>query len=412
MSQAIVDADEAYPFPAPICLGGFAFDDGRARGPEWNAFPDGLLVVPRVLVTRSGSASWVTVNATTSGGVDTAADVDETVSLLSMLLTPAGGRLTGMHSGGGRPGCEAQESLTPDRTAPREGSGSRQWKAAVAAIVDDIHRGIVEKQVLACCVRTLGREAAEPARVLERLRGAFGASCTIFAVARDDACFLGASPERLVRIEGHTVRADALAGSAARGSALDEDHALGAALLADPKELQEHALVVRALREALAPDCVALTVPAEPTLVHMPNVQHLHTPVEGVLRRDAHILELVERLHPTPAVGGVPRVAILERIRSYEEFDRGWYAGPVGWVDARGGGDFAIAIRSALMTSLAAGPSGVRLYAGCGIVGGSDPEAEYQELRLKLRPLAWGTEAIELLGAVGDARPSDGLALG
>ena len=208
------------------------------------------------------------------------------------------------------------------------------------------------------------------------------------------------------------MRADALAGSTARGSTPDEDHALGTALLADPKELQEHAFVVRALREALAPDCLALTLPAEPTLVRMPNVQHLHTPVDGVLRRDACILDLVERLHPTPAVGGVPQGTILERIRACEEFDRGWYAGPVGWVDARGGGDFAIAIRSALMTSLAAGPSGVRLYAGCGIVAASDPEAEYRELRLKLRPLAWGTEAVELAAADGGERPSDRLALG
>ena len=176
--------------------------------------------------------------------------------------------------------------------------------------------------------------------------------------------------------------------------------------------LGEQAQALHALREALAPDCLALTLPAEPTLVRMPNVQHLHTPVDGVLRRDACILDLVERLHPTPAVGGVPQGTILERIRACEEFDRGWYAGPVGWVDARGGGDFAIAIRSALMTSLAAGPSGVRLYAGCGIVAASDPEAEYRELRLKLRPLAWGTEAVELAAADGGERPSDRLALG
>jgi salicylate biosynthesis isochorismate synthase len=184
------------------------------------------------------------------------------------------------------------------------------------------------------------------------------------------------------------------------------------ALFADPKERHEHALVVQALREALAPDCVALTVPPEPTLVRMPNVQHLHTPVDGVLRRDAHILDFVERLHPTPAVGGVPQVATLERIRACEAFDRGWYAGPVGWVDARGGGDFAIAIRSALMTNLAGRAGGVRLYAGCGIVAGSDPETEYQELRLKLRPLAWGTEAIEPVVAGGGERPSDRPALG
>jgi len=402
-ARAVVDADERYPVPTPVCLGGFAFDAGRRHEARWAAYPDGLLVVPRVLLTRNESAAWITVNvpvsASASGSLDVAAEIAKSVSILSVVLEPDGA------TDATSPGTGLEVDRIPD------GDGAQDWKNAVSAIVEDIRRGILEKQVLARCVPTATR--ADAADIVDRLRAAFGTSCTIFAVARGDTCFLGASPERLVRVDGRTVRADALAGSTERAADRDEDLALGNALRRDPKERHEHALVVRALQTGLAPYCLAVTAPEEPSLMRMPNVQHLHTPVEGVLRGDSHILELAQCLHPTPAVGGVPQASILQRIRSTEAFDRGWYAGPVGWMDAGGGGDFAIAIRSALMTDVVSTSNGARqvlLYAGCGIVAGSDPDAEYQESRLKLRPLAWGTQAIEPPGASATAAASDGQA--
>jgi isochorismate synthase len=198
------------------------------------------------------------------------------------------------------------------------------------------------------------------------------------------ACFLGATPERLVRLEGRFLKADCLAGSAPRGATEEEDRRLGEALLADAKERHEHALVVQAVREALAPVCSSFCAPETPGLLRMPNVQHLHTPVRGTLRGQTSILELVERLHPTPAAGGLPREAALPLIRRYEPFGRGWYAAPVGWLDALGDGEFAVAIRSALIRGQEA-----LLYAGCGIVAASDPDREYAESCLKLRPMLW-----------------------
>ncbi|HEY5640241.1 MAG TPA: isochorismate synthase, partial [Dehalococcoidia bacterium] len=217
--------------------------------------------------------------------------------------------------------------------------------------------------------------------------------CTVFAFARGDSCFLGATPERLVRVDRPAldgrdapsmVRADCLAGSARRGATEEEDWRLGESLRADPKELHEHAVVVQALRDGLEPLCSRLDIPEAPGLLRLPNVQHLHTPIEGVLSTERGVLELVERLHPTPAAGGLPRDAALPLIRQLESFDRGWYAGPVGWVDGRGDGEFAVAIRSALIRRQEA-----FLYAGCGIVAGSDPEREYSESCLKLRPMLW-----------------------
>jgi isochorismate synthase len=247
----------------------------------------------------------------------------------------------------------------------------------------EIRGSAVEKVVLARQVTARAERSIDAAAVLRRLREGYP-QCTVFAFARGDACFLGATPERLVRLEGRAVRADPLAGSAARGATEDEDRRLGDALLADEKERREHGLVVGAVRDALEPVCSHLDVPETPELLRMPNVQHLHTPIRGVLAGEASILELVERLHPTPAAGGLPRDAALSLIRRYEPFDRGWYAGPVGWVDGGGNGEFAVAIRSALLRGHEA-----LLYAGCGIVAGSDPEREYAESCLKLRPMLW-----------------------
>jgi len=270
-----------------------------------------------------------------------------------------------------------------------EEDDSKQWTRLVAEVVQEVRSGDVEKLVLAREVRAHAEAPLVWGDVLRRLTDRYSA-CTTFAFARGDTCFLGSTPERLIRHDWKTVRANYLAGSAARGVTEDEDRRLSRTLLNDRKEQHEHALVVDALRDALQPLCASLDVPDEPRLLSMPNVQHLHTPVEGVLRNDVHILNLVDRLHPTPAVGGVPKAAACALIQTHEPFDRGWYAGPVGWFDGRGDGEFVVAIRSALLQ----GPDAL-LYAGCGIVDGSDPDREYAESRLKLEPMLWALNGAE-----------------
>jgi isochorismate synthase len=217
--------------------------------------------------------------------------------------------------------------------------------------------------------------------VLAQLRSNYP-GCFGFAVACGEACFLGASPERLVRLQQGTVQATSLAGSIRRGSTPEEDRQLGAALLASAKDRAEHAIVARTLADALSDLCTELTMPETPTLMKMSNVQHLYTPLVGQVAGARTVLELLERLHPTPAVGGSPREQALPLIREREQLDRGWYAAPVGWIDAHGEGEFAVAIRSALLRGATA-----TLFAGCGLVADSDPAAEYAESQLKLRPL-------------------------
>lgn len=369
VSSAVVDAgDGGCPLRPPVCMGGFAFDHRRQGDAWWEGYPHGLLMVPRLLFLSKGGSFWVVLSEMAGPDIDPAAAAGAMVEGLRSLGS-------GLRDGTVE-SCHAIDITQDDRTASR-------WRGAVAAAVGKIRGGAVEKVVLARRVPVCAPEPVDVVPVLGRLRASYG-NCTIFALARGEACFLGASPERLLRLEGRSVRVDCLAGSTARGSTKAEDRALAKALLADAKERHEHALVVRALEDALAPLCRRLTLPERPRVLRMPNVQHLYTPVQGYLREGAHVLDLVARLHPTPASGGLPRDAALSLIRSYEPFDRGWYAGPVGWVDGRGGGEFVVAIRSALLRRAQA-----LLYAGCGIVADSDPEQEYQESRLKLWPMLW-----------------------
>jgi isochorismate synthase len=183
-------------------------------------------------------------------------------------------------------------------------------------------------------------------------------------------------------VRGNRVETAALAGSAARGHTPEEDAALGRELFESKKEQEEHAVVVRALRAALEPHCESLDVPESPSLLRLEGIQHLETRFAGALASGAHLLEIADALHPTPAVGGAPRAPAVDWLARHERLDRGWYAGAVGFVDAEGGGDLAVALRSALLRG-----GDALLYAGAGIVAGSVPEDELLETRIKLRAL-------------------------
>ncbi len=365
---AVVSSEDECPLVAPIALCGLAFQPSDDRSGVWQGYPDALLTVPRFLFITWEGTSWLAASVAVGSDDDGAAAVRSTLDDLSALLNCASRPMPG---------------LSPRAVSVAEEDDSAWWKQSVAAVTQEIRSGAVEKLVLAREVRAHAEETPVWGDVLRRLQDRY-AACTTFAFARNDSCFLGSTPERLIRLDAKNVRANCLAGSAPRGVTEDEDRVLGHTLLHDKKEQHEHALVVNALRDALQPLCGTLDVPDEPQLLTMPNVQHLHTPVKGILRDDVHVLDLVDRLHPTPAVGGVPREAANSLIRALEPFDRGWYAGPIGWFDSRGDGEFVVAIRSALLRGQDA-----FLYAGCGIVDGSDPDRELAESRLKLEPILW-----------------------
>jgi menaquinone-specific isochorismate synthase len=326
----------------PLAFGTFAFDTDS---------PASALVVPAVVIGVSGGRAWVT--RTGRGAVDLEPPA------VAAVREPAGAALRGA----GEPG------------ALDEGSFTR----AVEAARDAIRSGRLDKVVLSLQVLATSASPFDQRRVLARLAAEYP-ECHTFAFDS----FVGASPELLVRRQGRALRSQPLAGSARRGATPEEDAELGAALLASAKDRWEHDLAVVTVVEALHPLCRTLRIDPEPSLLRLANVQHLATEVVGELSGDPvpDALSIAGAVHPTAAVCGTPSRKALALIRELEGPNRGRYAGPVGWMDARGDGEWAIALRCAELSGTTA-----RLFAGCGIVAQSDPVAELEEARLKLRPV-------------------------
>jgi len=348
--------------PGPRLFGGFAFtDDHTASGP-WAGFPDAYFLLPRVQLSRAEGETWLRVTATgpdaDPAGVDRALD-------------DAAATLSAGAPDDGAPGVAATER-TPSRA---------EWRRQVAAAVERIRDGDLRKVVLASALRATLDRPFDLAATVARLEHG-DPNCYRFAVdPGDGGTFFGATPERLVRKRGGTVETEALAGSIARGETNEEDEALASRLRASEKDQHEHRLVVDAIREQLAPVADDVRVGRQ-SIRALDSVQHLHTPITADVAPDGHVLDVARRLHPTPAVGGLPPDAALRTIRDAESFDRGWYAAPVGWIGPDGDGAFAVGIRSAV----AAGREAT-LFAGNGIVADSDPDEEWEEVQLKFRPM-------------------------
>jgi isochorismate synthase len=255
------------------------------------------------------------------------------------------------------------------------------WERLVGLMSGAVGRGRLDKVVLARRVDLELTAPAHAATILGALtRGAPESAAFLFA--RDGRAFLGATPERLARVDGQAFRTVAIAGSTRRGRDPAEDARLAAALLASDKDREEHAVVVDMLRAELAPIASELRVAEAPRVLALRDLQHLVTPVDGVLLQRAGLLSLAGLLHPTPAVGGAPTDAALAMLAEHEGFDRGWYAGPVGWIGPDGDGELMVALRSGVVDGVHAS-----LFAGCGIVADSDPGREWAESRMKLRPM-------------------------
>jgi isochorismate synthase len=378
LTEAIVEGPRGLPGVGPLLLGGFAFDVQEPASELWRGYPPGRLVLPRLLFTRAQGQTWLTYNAVVASHAEPDVEAANLRALRDRVLALAAGPA---RKNGHRP-----HALRPNgRVGPvavHELRPAAEWKAEVAQAARVIKSHELEKVVLARAVQLRADKPFDPVGALRHLAAHYR-GCYLFAVARGERCFLGATPEQLARLRADEVTTMSLAGSIRRGETPDEDERLGQALLDSAKDRDEHAVVTRAMMEALGETCVDLLVSDEPSLLKLGNIQHLCTPIRGRLNNGHGLLDLVERLHPTPAVGGRPRDAALQLIREHERLDRGWYAGPVGWLDERGEGEFAVALRSALLHGNTA-----TLFAGCGIVADSDPEREYAEADLKFKPMS------------------------
>lgn len=347
----------------PRLLGGFRFNPRAEVREPWGPFGAGWLVLPRVLFVLDGEATGVVIAP--------GADPQEAARAARGVLEAA----------------EPRNGATLEVERPINRS---RWLDSVGRIAAQVREGAYEKAVLASTQRLRADHPISVGAALARLRANYP-NCHLFTMTGGEAgapTFLGASPELLVSLTDGRVHALGLAGSLRRGETPEEDERLGAELLASAKDRIEHETVVRAIRERLAPATDELHAPNAPGLRKLRNIQHLATEITGHVRPGVDILDLVHRLHPTPAVCGWPADVAREVIEQHEDFDRGWYAGPVGWMDATGDGEFAVALRSAVVQGDQAW-----LFAGNGIMGDSDPASELAEVQLKYRPLS------EALGA-------------
>jgi len=263
-----------------------------------------------------------------------------------------------------------------------EVGGRNNYATSVSEAAEQIAKGAIEKIVLARAKDVRAPEPLHPLQVLNGLRQRFP-DCYSFSVANGQGkSFIGASPERLLRVEDGVVLTEALAGSAERGATASEDAALGNRLLRSEKDLREQRIVLDSIVRRLSPLGLDLRYSARPALKRLSNIQHLHTPVEARLPRGVRLLDMLGRLHPTPAVGGTPRERAVPLITQLEAFPRGLYGGLLGWIDSRGGGEFIVGLRSALVDG-----STARMYAGGGIIEGSSIETEFAETELKFRAM-------------------------
>lgn len=337
--------------------GGAFFEDDRDSAAT-RALGNATFVLPRLTYVDAGSES--TLSYVGDGG-----DLEEVGSFLRSFEHQEGAPRAG----------RVPPVLEVDPGVPDA------FEDSVRSIQLGILRGEVDKVVLARRVRLLLSQGLDLAAVLSSLLES-GPDSVRFALARGSKTFLGATPERLVRVSGLELETDALAGTVPKNRQGARESLLGSV-----KDRHEHSFVVRAIREALEPLAAELRIAEEPDITELPQLFHLRTRVRARLRDKHHALDVVDRLHPTPAVGGFPRPAALGFLREHESEARGWYAGPFGWVDPSGDGEFVVALRSAFVDGQVAD-----LFAGAGIVEGSDPAAEFDETELKLG---------RMLGALG-----------
>lgn len=333
--NARIDDTVAIPGSGPVAFGSFAFDPERASS---------SVIIPNIVIGRRNGQSWITVVG------------DESVH---KSLRPQ------------------EVPISPENVSWSNGSQSPEsWMAIVQTAIDRINAGALDKVVLARDIVATADEAIDPRAVLAKLANEY-ANCWTFSVDH----LIGATPELLVRRTGDIVMSRVLAGTVKRRTDAT-DEALALALFGSDKDLEEHEYAVESVARALAAHCTDLDVPSKPHVLNLPNVSHLGTDVVGRLADNAPVLALAASLHPTAAVCGTPTGRALSIIREIEGMDRGRYAGPVGWFDARGDGEFGIALRCAMVEGNEA-----RLFAGCGIVAGSNPELELAESNAKLIPV-------------------------
>lgn len=354
--------------PPPAFVGGHAFNPNAPSDETWKSFPRGRFVLPECLATRNDDGTWLTISSLVNPGEKK----DQVFRRFSDLCIHYENRMP--------------VTLPPITSGPvdkfRDVPDHDSYADTIHSILEKLKPGFIEKVVLSRSHHVKIDKNFSSVSAMQVLRNAYPNCMSFFYSFPGEGIFFGSTPERLIRLQGDSFETEALAGTIPRGKNMEEDRLLAETLLESHKEREEHRYVLEQIQRKLTGLSDDLESGETPHIFKLKNVQHLKTPIYGSLNSDMHVLELVNRLHPTPAVAGTPTSAAIAIIEKLETHDRGWYSGPIGWTDINGNGEFFVGLRSALVSENEA-----HVFAGGGIVSESIAEREWEETELKIQPI-------------------------
>ena len=366
MEQGVSISDNS--LIGPRILGGYAFNKYEGSDRTWNKFPRIQFILPECLGTSTDDGSWLTISRMVKPNEEAELVMDEFTrtktfyeNRLPVTLPPI-----------------SRVAVDKFRDVPDK----RAYSQTIFSVLGNIKPSKLEKVVISRSHHVKVGQGFSGVSAMQVLRNAYP-KCTSFLFSfPGKGTFFGSTPERLIRLKNGFIQTEALAGTIARGNNMEEDRVLAETLMGSHKEREEHNLVREQIIRKLDPIIPKIQYSLSPRILKLKNVQHLQTPITGELRKDEHILNLVERLHPTSAVAGTPTDKAMKIIGEMEAHDRGWYSGPIGWINSKGDGEFYVALRSALVKDEEA-----HIFAGGGIVSESHPDTEWEETELKLQPI-------------------------
>jgi len=356
----------------PLFLGGYSFGDHNIS-PIWKKFGAARFILPEWTLVKTGHKYLLTLT------------LERRNKAVHDIYTEIIERVTDFLNISGKSGSSCGKE-TPDEQNMlcnfQSLNEKSRWISRVEKAKAHISHNDFEKIVLARSVELESKHSLSPTLLSYHLRQSYPECYNFIVQVDDDTSFIGATPERLASFENGVFKTEGLAGSASRGKSASEDAAIAQSLMRSEKDLEEHQFVVRAIDDSLMPYSYRVDHPNSPQIKKLNNVQHLFTPISASIKEGVQIHDLLKKLHPTPAVGGYPKTESVQHIQEIEQIERGWYSAPVGWYNLNGCGEFAVAIRSALLHK-----NHAHLYAGCGIVSDSDPESEWDETIMKFEPM-------------------------
>ena len=358
----------SHPSAGPRFLGGHSFNSNVVSNETWAGFPRACYILPECLATLNPDGCWLTISKMVTKDDNHKSIFRE----FSRNCTHYAKRLP--------------VTLPPLRYMSvdkyKDIPNRKEYDKIIYSVLEEIRPEKLEKVVISRSHQVKVDEGFSVVSALQVLRNIYPKCTNFFFSFPKFGVFFGATPEQLIRKNGKQIKTEALAGTIGRGRNMEEDRLLAEKLFDSHKEREEHRFVIDQIKGRLETIIPELDIPYEPQILKLKNVQHLKTPISGKLKNGEKILDLVKLLHPTPAVAGTPMKRAMQVIEKLEPHDRGWYAGPVGWIDPKGNGDFFVALRSALVKDDEA-----HIFVGGGIVSESLPEQEWHETELKLQPI-------------------------